>query len=202
MAGQVLKLNAGPLANVTLEIGSRNTRTYSTGRFLLADIPSGRQALVMDGSTASRPGKAYGLFQYGPVLKPGITNVLPFTIWMPQLDMAHAVTIPSPTKRDMVITTPLLPGLELRLPAGTVVYDYAGHLDRTISITPIPLDRTPFPLPNVHVPIYFTIQPGGAYLKFLNPNGSQGAQLVYPNSFHYAPGTPFDFWNYEADSSG
>jgi type II secretory pathway component GspD/PulD (secretin) len=38
-----------------------------------------------------------------------------------------------------------------------------------ISLTLIPLDRTPFPLPNnVYVPIYFTIQPGGSTL-----NGSQ-----------------------------
>ncbi|HEY6271049.1 MAG TPA: DUF6531 domain-containing protein [Terriglobales bacterium] len=202
VAGQVLKLNGSPLPNVTMEIGSRSTRTDTSGRFLLADVPSGRQVLIMDGSTASRPAKSYGLFEYGPVLKAGITNVLPFTIWMPQLDTSHAVTIPSPTKSETTIATPLLPGLELHLPPGTVIYDYEGRVARTISITAIPLDRTPFPLPNVQVPIYFTIQPGGAWLKFLNPNGPQGAQLIYPNTYRYAPGTPFDFWNYEADSSG
>jgi RHS repeat-associated protein len=202
VAGQVLKLNGEPLPNVTLEIGSRTTRTDSTGRFLLADVPSGRQVLVMDGSTASHPGKTYGVFEYGPVIKAGITNALPFTIWMPLLDTAHKVTIPSPTKTNLTVTSPLLPGLELRLPAGTVVYDYEGRVAHQISITPIPLDRTPFPLPNVQVPIYFTIQPGGGWLKFLNPSGPQGAQLIYPNTFRYAPGTPFDFWNYDAGSSG
>jgi len=202
LAGQVLKLNGLPLASVTLEIGNQSTRTDSTGRFLLTGIPTGRQVLVIDGSTASRPGKVYGVFEYGPVLKANITNVLPFTIWMPLLDTANAVTIPSPTKTELTITSPLLPGLELRLPAGTIVYDYEGRVTHEISITPIPLDRTPFPLPNVQVPIYFTIQPGGGWLKFLYPNGPQGAQLIYPNTYHYASGTPFDFWNYEADSSG
>jgi len=34
-----------------------------------------------------------------------------------------------------------------------------------VSITPIPIDRPPYPLPaNVEVPVYFTLQPGGAYV--------------------------------------
>ncbi len=133
---------------------------------------------------------------------PGITVVLPFTIWMPLLDTADAVKIPVPTKTETVITTPLLPGLELRLPAQTVIHDLNGRVVNQISITPIPLDRTPFPLPNVQVPIYFTIQPGGAQLKILDPNGAKGARLIYPNTYNSPPGTPYQFWNYEADDQG
>jgi RHS repeat-associated protein len=204
IAGQVLKLNGEPLANVTLEVDKFSTRSDSTGRFLLilGSGMSGHCVLVINGASANKPGKTYGLFQYGMNVKPGITNVLPFTIWMPLIDMAHAITIPSPTRTETTITTPLLPGLELRLPAGTVIYDYEGHVSRTVSVTPIPLDRTPFPLPNVQVPIYFTIQPGGAWLKFLNPSGPHGAQLIYPNTYHSPPGTVYDFWNYEADDKG
>ena len=41
---------------------------------------------------------------------------------------------------------------------------------RELSITPIPVDRPPFPLAkNVSVPVYFTIQPGGAYVYTLRP---------------------------------
>jgi hypothetical protein len=204
IAGQVLKLNGEPLPNVTLEVDKFSARSDSTGRFLLT-LGSGMSAhcvLVIEGETANKGRKAYGLFEYGMKVQPGITNVLPFTIWMPLLNTAHAVTIPSPTNTETTITTPLLPGLELRLPAGMVIYDYEGHVARTLSITPIPLDRTPFPLPNVQVPIYFTIQPGGAWLKFLNPNGPQGAQLIYSNAYNSPPGTPYQFWNYEADDQG
>jgi len=204
IAGQVLKLNGLPLANVTLKVDNFSTLTDSTGRFLLTlgAGMSGHCVLVMNGATANRPGKAYGLFQYGMNIGTGITNVLPFTIWMPLLDTAHAVTIPSPTKKDTVITSPLLPGLELLLPAGTVIWDYSGHIARTISITPIPLDRPPFPLPAVQVPIYFTIQPGGAWLSFNNPNGPQGAQLFYPNTYNKPPATVYDFWNYDPTGRG
>jgi len=38
------------------------------------------------------------------------------SFWMTPLDTAHAVKIPSLRQTEMVITTPLLPGLELRLP--------------------------------------------------------------------------------------
>ena len=35
----------------------------------------------------------------------GRTNVLPYTIWMPEIDTAHAVSIPSPTTAETVITS-------------------------------------------------------------------------------------------------
>jgi hypothetical protein len=47
-----------------------------------------------------------------------------------------------------VVSTPVIPGLELHLPAGTVITDEDHQIARTVSITPIPLDRTPFPLPD------------------------------------------------------
>jgi hypothetical protein len=79
--------------------------------------------------------------------------------------MAHAVRIDSPTTRQVVITSPHIAGLELYLPRHRVITDRQGEVVRQVGITPIPLDRPPFPLPaGVDVPVYFTIQPGGAYL--------------------------------------
>ena len=204
IAGQTLRLNGLPLPNVTFQVGAFSARSDSTGRFLLTlgNGTSGQCVLVMIGATANTPGKTYGLFQYAMDVQPGITNVLSFTIWMPLLDMAQAVSVPSPTKKDMVIASPLLPGLELLLPAGTVIWDYTWHVARIISITPIPLDRPPFPLPNVRVPIYFTIQPGGSWLQMTNPNGPKGAQLIYPNTYHSPPGIVYDFWNYNPMGQG
>ena len=54
-------------------------------------------------------------------MRAGGTNVLPFTIWSPLVDTVHQVTIPSPTTHETVVTTPLIPGLELHLPAGTTI---------------------------------------------------------------------------------
>ena len=63
----------------------------------------------------------------------------------------------------------------------------------------IPTDRTPFPLPSVEVPIYFTAQPGGAYIY--NPGGV-GARIHYPNAFNKLPGTRLSFWHYDPGYKG
>jgi RHS repeat-associated protein len=201
LAGQVLKLNGEPLPHVTLEMGNRRTESDGTGRFLLTNIPAGHEVLVIEGATANSPGKRYGRFEFGDEIKAGITNKLDFKIWMSLLDVEHEITIPSPTTKEMILTTPTMPGLELRLPAGTVITNDSGKVVTKITITPIPVDRPPFALPFVKIPIYFTIQPGGAYIS-VRGNDSKGARLFYPNNEHKPAGSPYAFWNYNADHNG
>jgi RHS repeat-associated protein len=204
LAGQVLKLNGWPLQHVTLEIDGKRAHSDSTGRFLLTGLTAGHHVLWIDGSSATTGGAVYGTYEVGVTILPNKTNVLNYTIWMTKLDVAHAVEIPSPTSAETIITNPSLPGLELHLPRHTVITDRQGKIVRAVSITPIPLNKPPFPLPaGVDVPIYFTIQPGGAYIKVLGSGvGAKGATLVYPNAFSFKPDTPFEFWNYDADVKG
>jgi RHS repeat-associated protein len=193
LSGQVLTLNGLPLAGVTLRIEEASAQTDSSGQFLLSSLPPGHQELVIDGRTASTEEYVYGVFEEGVDLVDGQTNVLPHTTWMPTIDTDHAEEIDSPTREEVVITTPVIPGLELHLAAGTVITDLDGNPVTELSITAVPVDRPPFPLPSfVDVPLYFTIQPGGAYL-------SQPAQIVYPNITHRPPGERVDFWSYDPD---
>jgi RHS repeat-associated protein len=197
VAGQALTLLGQPLANVTLRIADRTARTDDSGRFLLTSVPHGRRALHIDGRTANRPGRVYGLFKGGVEVEEGRTNVLPFTIWMPRLDMTNATTIASPTRGEVVVTHPQMPGLELRLPAGTVIRDTDGRTVTQISITPVPTDRSPFPLPpGYDVPVFFTIQPGGA--RLIPPR----ARLIYPNYTGERPGARINFWNNDPEEKG
>jgi RHS repeat-associated protein len=200
VAGQVLTLDGRPLRNVTLAIEDDSTRTDNTGRFLLR-LPDqrGRRELKIDGVTANRPNKTYGFFEYGLTLESGKTKVLPFTIWMPRLDLAHEVTVPSPTVTETVITNPHIPGLELHLPPRTVIRGEDGAPVTRVGITPIPVDRPPFPLAkNVEVPVYFTVQPGGAYVH-TSGSGASGAWLVYPNYGHAEPGQALQFFHYDPE---
>jgi len=72
-----------------------------------------------------------------------------------------------------------------------------GQVVTQVSITPIPTNQPPFPLPpNVDVPVYFTIQPGGS--QIIPPR----AQLIYPNFIGSAPGARIDFYNYDAAEKG
>ena len=202
LAGQVLRLNGQPLPNTTLTIENRLARTDKSGRFLLSAVPSGSHVLTIDGRTAGRGNATYGLYQAKVDITPGHTNTLGYTIWMTALDTRNTIGISSPTTSETVVTTPLIPHLELYIPAGTVIRDLDGQIVTRIGITPIPVNRPPFPLPNVRVPVYFTIQPGGAVLQGPSTTGAAGARLIYPNFDHQPPGGKVNFWNYEADDEG
>jgi YD repeat-containing protein len=203
VAGQTLRLDGGPLENVTFKIDNKVAHSDRTGRFLLANVTAGHHAIVIDGRSANRRNEVFGVFEVGIDLIEHQTTILPYKIWMTELDMAHAVRVQFPTTKEVVITTPKFPGLEFRIPPNTVITDLDGKIADKISITPIPLDKPPFPLPSVQVPIYFTIQPGGGYIQVNSSDGQKkGARLIYPNAFHQAPGSTMDFWNYDPDTRG
>jgi RHS repeat-associated protein len=200
LGGQVLTLRGDPLSEVTLRVNGTVTRTDHGGRFLLAGLLPGRQVLLIDGRSANRSGRVYGVFKVGVELIEGRTTILPYTTWMPRIDTAHAMTIDTPTARDLVITTPHIPGLELYIPAGTTITDHEHHPVRQITITPVPLDRPPFPLARgLTPPAYFTIQPGAGYVYNAH---HQGVRLTYPNRFNWPPGTRTQFWHYDPGDKG
>ena len=203
LAGQVLKLNGKPLAHVLLQIDGTKAYSDSTGRFLIENIAPGHHAMLIDGSTANHGNVEYGIYDDGVDVQTGTTTVLNYPIWMTPLDRQHEVTIPSPTSSEFIVTNPSLPGLELHLPPNTVIRDRNGNVVTRLSITPIPVNQPPFPLPRgVELPTYFTIQPGGAYLEMPAGSWGKGAQLWYPNWQKAKPGTQFDFWNYDPEGKG
>lgn len=91
LAGQVLRLDGRPLASVTLEIEGQTTQTDSRGRFLLSEVPPGRHVLIRDGRTTGTPGRTCGVFEVGVDLAEGVTTVLPYTIWLSEIDTTHTV---------------------------------------------------------------------------------------------------------------
>jgi RHS repeat-associated protein len=202
ISGRVLTLDGQPLAGVSLSVeGDAEVHSDRTGRFLveLKAAPTARRVLKIDGAPANKPNRRYGFFEYGATVRSGTTNVLPFTIWEPKLDTLHQVHIPSPTTSEVVVTTPSIPGLELHLPPGTTIIGHDGKPVTTIGITAIPVDRPPFPLAkNVPVPVYFTAQPGSAYVK-TSGAGPKGAWLVYPNYHHAPAGKRVQFFHYDPD---
>ena len=124
--------------------------------------------------------------------------------------MKNSVKIDYPLEDDLVITSPRLPGLRVELPKGAMVTNRLGGPVKRISLTPIPTERMPYPMPaGVHFPVYFTLQPGGAtvytpgvndcdYSKTECAFGPGGARVIYPNSTKAPAGTRGEFWNYDA----
>lgn len=212
LAGRVFALSGNPLARVTLQVGERTAVTDSTGRFLLSGIPSGRQVLTIQGHTAGRPGKQYGTFDVLVDVVAGKTTALDYKIWLPVLDEKNAVSLPIPTNRELGVTTPHIPGMEVRIPASSVLRMPAGAhhshgLTRreltSVAITPIPVDRTPFPLPQgVNEALVFTLQLHGAHVEGLNGEKRPGMRIVYPNYLNLPAGDRVEFWNYEPAGNG
>ena len=197
LTGQVLERNGLPVAGVRVSVEgtSAGARTDEAGRFLLSDLPAGAQTLVVDGEGVA-DGRRYGSYEVKVELENGETTALDYTIWLAPLDPAGDRRVASPTRSETSLATPSIPGLEIRIPAGTVIRDAEGKVVRDLNITAIPVNQAPFPLPPfVPIPVYFTAQPGRAYL-------SKGAQIIYPNWAHLRPGQRAEFWNYDAKDRG
>lgn len=195
LSGHVLRLDGRPLPGVTLRVGNATATSDQTGRFLLAGIASGENELEIDARTASTPEATYGMFHAAVRARAGRTTVLGYTIWMPKLDMAHTVRIASPTRQRVVIRSPLIPGLRVVIPKGSVVRDADGKIVHRVSITPIPIDRPPYPLFS-HATMYFTLQPDGAEIL------PRGGRIVYPNYSALPAGSRHPLVIYEANEGG
>ncbi|MFE2601034.1 RHS repeat-associated core domain-containing protein [Streptomyces sp. NPDC059396] len=197
LTGHVLKLDGKPLAGVTVSVGGKSGRTDGQGRFLLAGISPEATTLVVDGTSANTERRQYGRFDIRIHPKAGRAVDLGFPVWMTPLDTKHTVRFAAPAKTDVVLRTPKIPGLEVRIPKGSVVRDEKGRPVTELGITAIPLDRPPFPLPdNGVVPVFFTVQPGGTYVF------PKGAQIIYPNYTREAPGTRVEFMDYDPKGKG
>jgi RHS repeat-associated protein len=202
LSGQVLGMNGRAVRGVTLRIDGHEVRSDRTGRFLLEGLTPGFAKLEIDGATANHGDSFYGYYAARVELQPQRTNVLPYTIWMPRLDPAGTIHVAAPTTAETIVRSPRIPGLELHIPAGTVIRDRQGQIVTDLNLTAIPVDRPPFPVPDLGVPTYFTIQPGGAVLQSVTGKPGAGARLFYPNFKHEVPGARGTFWNYDPEDRG
>lgn len=201
LAGQVDTAAGAPLGGVRVTVSQPgqaagvSTVTSSAGQFLLTGLTEGRRALTIDGSHLSG-GRDYGIYSEPVELPKGRTTVLPWVSYLRPIDTAHAVTIASPTTRAVTLTTPRIPGLEVRIPAGTVIRDHTGHVVTSLSLTRLPTARTPMPWGPGMAPAFFTIQPGDATVS------GPGLQVIYPNSTDRPAGEPVAYLTESPDWPG
>jgi len=163
IAGRVLRLNGLPLVGVRISAGARSTASDSEGRFLLSGVAAGAQKIQVDGTAVFSSGRHYTEHFIQVEASSGRVTTLAAPIYLPRVDPATEVAISSPADHEIVLTHPAMPGLEVHIPKGAVIREQGGKIVTRVSLTPIPVDRAPYPSP-VPFSVYFTLQPGGAYV--------------------------------------
>jgi RHS repeat-associated protein len=194
--GRVVRVDQKPVADVEVSIGEEIARTDANGWFTLFGVPAGYRELYVDGTTANRGEEEYGQFVVGVQVKGGQLNELPYLMHLPRISQRDKIRIPSPLQQDMVVGHPDIPGLELHIPKGTVIYDRKGRLVTELAIVPTPVNRAPFPVMENH-PMAFTVEPGAAQIRGLSPTAHNGIRVYYPNYDRYTAGTEANFWIYD-----
>jgi RHS repeat-associated protein len=197
ITGRVLTAEAvpQPIPGVTVTLGSAFTLTDAAGNFVLRAPPAGANMLLVDGRTASTPTAQYPPVEVQiDVAASGPTRV-PYVLYLPVLDTAHPVTLPLDaggfTTQEVKASTPVIPGLVVTIPTGTKIIGPDFLPVSQITITPVPVDRSPMPFPaGLEPPYLFTIQPGGAV-------PSQPLPITFPNVRQAAPGARADLWFFD-----
>jgi hypothetical protein len=203
LSGQVVDLTGNGLAGVQLLVGDAKTVSDAAGRFLVSPVIPGKTVLQIDGRHAGpKRDVDYGFYELRVETRAGLTTVLPFKNWLGPIDHAHEVKIASPTRSEVVVTTPSVPDFELRIAPGVVVRDVNGKIVDRVSVTAAPPDRLPVPLPSsANMSFFPIIQPGAACL-YDAKGGIGTATMVFPNSAKELPRARATLWRYEPDGNG
>ncbi len=201
VSGVVLRQNDKPLAHVKISIGNISTVTDASGEFALSGATPGQHELIVDARNAGNgPTTQYGYFIIGVNVKTGeATKIAP--IFLPKIIKSDWIDLPSPLPADTVVSTPLVPGMEIHIPKGAVLRDREGKLVSRIAIVPMPLDRSPFPFPE-NAPAYVSVQPGGMVVQGLAPGVTPGIRVHYPNQTDLKASERVFFWSYNTDDRG
>jgi hypothetical protein len=191
VSGVVLDNAQHPMPGVTVSIRGTtlNTQADSAGHFQLQAVPPGTITLIVDGSTAQRPG-AWPDLEYFVTVIPGRDNTVNMPIYLLPLDLTHGAQVSETT--GATLTLPDVPGFALEIAPGSVTFPN-GSRSGLVSVTVVHADKVPM-VPNFgqQPRLIVTIQPAGA--RFDPP-----ARLTLPNVDGLAPGSVTEMYSFDHD---
>lgn len=193
LSGRVMSTDNEPIIGATISLDGQSATTDAAGAFLLSGITAGpNRPIMIDGRTASAPNRTYPVLAEPANIIAGQANAVPYVFYLPPIDVENEVIlIPGQTT---VITTPRVPGVQLTVPSNANLRNRDNTPVTRVSITPVPIDRTPTPLPpNVTTGMVYTNQPGGAISDIPMP-------VTYPNLLGADPGTQADLYAFNHDT--
>jgi glucodextranase-like protein/carboxypeptidase family protein/uncharacterized protein DUF6973 len=189
--GVVLDNQNEPVPGVTLRILDTPliAHTDAAGTFVIRGLPVGTVRLVVDGSTAERPGSWPDL-EFVVTTISGREVEMNGPIFLLPLDLANGLQVDE--THGGTITLPDLPGFALEIAPGTVTFP-GGSKSGFVSVTAVHSDRVPM-VPNFgqQPRLIVTIQPAGA--RFDPP-----ARLTLPNVEGLSAGEVTEMYSFDHD---
>jgi hypothetical protein len=191
ISGIVVDNTNVPLPGVTLRIldTTITAQTDAKGLFKIKPAPIGTVKLIVDGSTAARPGSWPDL-EFVMTTIAGRDNDLGMPIYLLPLDLTSGVVVDE--TRGGTLTLAEVPGFALEVKPGSVTFP-GGSRSGVVSVTAVHSDKVPM-VPNFgqQPRLIVTIQPAGA--RFDPP-----ARLTLPNLEGLAPGMVTEFYSFDHD---
>jgi hypothetical protein len=167
-------------------------QTDAQGQFTLIPAPVGALKLIVDGSTAQRPG-TWPSLEYDLVTVSGQNNTVGNSIYLLPLNPANQLCV-SATTGGGTLTMPEAPGFSLTFSPGQVTFP-GGSQTGCISVTVVHPDKVPMVPGFGQQPRFIvTIQPPGA---MFNPP----AAITMPNVDGLAPRAVTEMYSYDHDIS-
>ena len=191
ISGVVLDNTSMPIEGVTARIKDTalTAVTDAEGQFRIDSAPVGSVKLIIDGSTADRPG-SWPHLDFDLVTIPGRDNTVNMPIYLLPLDLANGLYVDEIDGGSL--TLPDVPGFALEVAPGSVTFPGGGR-SGLVSVTVVHSDRVPM-VPNFgqQPRLIVTIQPAGA--RFEPP-----ARLTLPNVEGLAPGEVTEMYSFDHD---
>ncbi|MEP7339810.1 MAG: IPT/TIG domain-containing protein, partial [Acidobacteriota bacterium] len=205
LMGRVLSTDAVPIPGCSVSApapsgGDVTATTDSAGNFLLVGLQAGpaRPIFIQPPTNTVYP----AIKEPADVIA-GQSNVVPYTFYLPAIDPLNTQINPNGSTD---VTSTRVPGLKMTIPQGVRLRVLGSSADVThVSITPVPPDRTPAPLPSsVATALVYTSQPGNSCIVGTNnqcvpTNINNGPQIpvTYPNLGGADPGAQIPLWAFD-----
>jgi len=203
LTGRVLSTESVPIPNCTVSApapsGSDVTAiTDAAGNFLLSGLQSGPSRPIFIQPPA---GSVYPAIKEPADVAANQANVVPYIFYLPAIDPLNTPINPTgPTN----VTNARVPGLMMTIPQGVRLRVLGSSADVThVSITPVPVDRTPAPLPGtVATSMVYTSQPGNACVlnasnQCIIDDSGPKIPVTYPNLSGASPGAQVPLWSFD-----